>query len=162
MRKLVLVLFIISTAVIAQKPNRGSQGKNHEKIKALKTAHITNQLELTSAEAEKFWPIYNEYDAKLITLRKEEKGKFKGKLRNGGIDSLTDKEANEIIDKMLEMKAVKLEYRKELVSDLRRVISPKKIIKLQRAEDSFKRMLLERLKQKGKDKGKGKSKNKKK
>ena len=37
-------------------------------MKALKTAHITDQLDLTSAEAEKFWPIYNEFDAKLIDV----------------------------------------------------------------------------------------------
>ena len=35
-----------------------------EKIKALKTAFITTELDLTSAEAEKFWPIYNAFEEK--------------------------------------------------------------------------------------------------
>jgi len=160
MKKLVLVLFIISTVAYAQKPNRGGQGPNHEKIKALKTAHITDQLDLTSAEAEKFWPIYNEFDNKLMTLRNKERGEFRDKLRDGGVDNLSDKEANEMIDKMLEMKTKELEYRKELVVKLRGVIPPSKIIKLQRAEESFKKMLLNRLKNgKGKEKGGPKGKN---
>lgn len=160
MKKLVLVLFTISTFAYSQKPNRGGQGPNHEKIKALKTAHITDQLDLTSAEAEKFWPIYNEFDSKLMGLRNKQRAEFKGKLRDGGIDELSDKEANKIIDKMLEMKTKELAYRKELVVKLRGVIPPSKIIKLQRAEESFKRMLLNRLKNgngQGKESPKGKS-----
>ncbi len=162
MKKLVLVLLIVSTAVFAQGPKKGGQGPNHEKIKALKTAHITSQLDLTSAEAEKFWPIYNDFDSKLMELRKNMRSENMGKLHKGNIDNLTDEEANMMIDKMLQMKTTELEYRKKLTQDLRGVIPPTKIIKLQRAEESFKRMLLDRLKQKGKNKEKMKSKNKKK
>ena len=159
MKKLVLVLFILSAAVYAQKPNGNGQGPNHGKMKALKTAHITNQLELTTTEAEKFWPIYNEFDAKFMELRTKQREEFKDKLSDGGLDNLSDKEANEMIDKMLEMKSKELEYRKELVANLRGVIPPQKIIKLQRAEESFKRMLLKKLKNgKGQGQSKGSSK----
>ena len=147
MKKIILIALLISTGLFAQKQNGEGQRQNHEKIKALKTAHITEQLNLSSSEAEKFWPVYNEFDNKLMTLRVKEKNEVMGKLRNGGIDALTDEEANTIIDKMLVMKTSELEYRKELVSNLRKVLPPKKIIKLQRAEESFKRMLLERLKE---------------
>lgn len=147
MKKIVLIVLLISTGLFAQRPNGEGQKPNHEKIKALKTAHITERLDLTSSEAEKFWPVYNEFNKKLMSLREKEKSEVMGKLRNGGIDALTDKEANIVIDKMLVMKTSELEYRKELVSDLREVLPPKKIIKLQRAEESFKRLLLERLKE---------------
>ena len=33
--------------------------ESKEKIRTLKIAYISNQLNLTSNEAEKFWPIYN-------------------------------------------------------------------------------------------------------
>ncbi len=144
MKKLLILLFI-STGVIAQNPNLAS--KNHEKIKALKTAHITQQLELTPSEAEKFWPIFNDFDAKIMELRKKDRNEILSKIKDGGVDSLTENEANEIIDKMMEIKSTELEYRKQLIKDLRGVIPPVKIIKLRKAEESFKRMLLERLKQ---------------
>ena len=165
MKKLVLALFILSAVAYAQKGNGQGQGQgqgpNHEKMKALKTAHITDQLDLSSAEAEKFWPIYNEFDTKLMELRNKQRGEFKGKNRNGGIDQLSDKEANEMIEKMLDMKTKELEYRKELVAKLRGVIPPQNVIKLQRAEEGFKRMLLKKLKNgKGQGQSKGSSKGK--
>ena len=140
MKKLVLILFLVSTGIYAQ-------GPNHDKIKAYKTAHITQKLNLTSAEAEVFWPVYNAFDKKLMTLRKNERTEISLKIRNGGIDSLTDEEANILIDKMLAMKTTELEYRKELAKELRKVISPKKIIMLHKAEESFKKILLERLRE---------------
>ena len=147
MKKIVLIILLISTGLFAQKHNNKGQGPNHERIKALKTAHITEQLDLTSEEAEKFWPVYNKFDKKLMELREKERSEIMSKLRNGGIDTLTDEEANVVIDKMLVMKTNEMEYRIELVNNLRGVLPPKKIIKLQRAEESFKRMLLERLKE---------------
>jgi len=152
MKKIFLILFIISTGGFAQNHNK-KEKPSYEKIKALKIAVITQQLDLTPAEAEIFWPIFNVFDAKIIALRKKEKNEIKHKIYKGALDSLTDKEANYIIDKRIEMKTSELEYRKELVNNLRGVISPIKIIKLQRAEEQFKKMLLERLRQrKGKNK----------
>ena len=147
MKKIFLIVLLISTGLFAQRPNGKGQGPNHERIKALKTAHITERLDLTSEEAEKFWPVYNQFDKKLMELREKERSEIMSKLRNGGVDTLTDEEANVVIDRMLVMKTTEMDYRIELVKNLRDVLPPKKIIKLQRAEDSFKRMLLERLKE---------------
>ena len=58
-----------------------------------------------------------------------------------------DKEANELIDKMLEMKTTELEYRKELVANLKGVLPPVKILKLQQAERTFKENLLRQLRE---------------
>lgn len=147
MKKIVLIVLLISTGIFAQRSNENRQGPNHEKIKALKIAHITEALDLTSSEAEKFWPIFNEYDNAMWNIRKEQRGDFKGKLHMEGIDSLTDKEATILIDKMLEMKSTELTYRKKLVSNLKGVIPPIKILKLQQAEHSFKEKLIKRLKE---------------
>ncbi len=119
MKKLVLLLFILSSVVYAQRPNREGQGPNHDKIKAFKTAHITEQLDLSSAEAEKFWPVYNAFDDKLMALRKEGRNEISLKLRNGGIDTITDEEANILIDKMLAMKTT------EFLAPLRKGIDPR-------------------------------------
>ena len=139
-RTLFILMILLSAGIQAQRPD-------HDKIKAFRTAHITEQLELTSSEAEKFWPIYNLYDGKIEALRDEERTEIFSKIRNGGLESLSDKEANALIDRFMEIKTLEITYRKEMIEELRNVISPKKIIKLNRAEESFKRMLLERLKQ---------------
>jgi Skp family chaperone for outer membrane proteins len=66
MKKFILFLAVfagISYICAAQPPK--------ERIKALKTAYITQELNLTSAEAEKFWPVYNEYFAEIEKVVKE-------------------------------------------------------------------------------------------
>lgn len=40
-----------------------------DKIKSLKIAFISQKLALTSEEAEKFWPVYNKYDDKIMALK---------------------------------------------------------------------------------------------
>jgi Spy/CpxP family protein refolding chaperone len=148
MKKLILILLVISTFSYAQKPNNNGQCSNYDRITSLKITHITEELDLTSSEAEKFWPIYNEYNDAIMAIRKEQRSNCNVQLRKEGIDSLTDEEANVLIDKMLVMKTTELNYKKELVSNLKGVLPPKKIIKLQQAEHSFKEKLLRRLKEK--------------
>ena len=138
MRKLVLLsILLLSTCVIAQKHNQ-------EKLKAFKTAHLTQQLDLTTSEAEKFWPIYNAIDSKMETLRKESRANIIRKTKGDYIDNLSDAEANEIIDEIMAMKTKELQYRKELITNLKGILTPVKILKLERAEENFKRKLLDR------------------
>ncbi len=147
MKKIVLILLAVCTVSFAQRPDNPERGPKSEKIKALKVSHISNELELTSSEAEKFWPIYNEYEDAHFDIRKQLMENFGGKERKGGLDSLTDKEATELIDRMFEMKTEELMLRKELVANLKGVINPKKIVKLQHAERTFKEQLLKQYKE---------------
>ena len=48
-----------------------SQNQKRKKIKALKATYITTELDLSSSEAEKFWPIYNAFHKTQDELRKE-------------------------------------------------------------------------------------------
>lgn len=139
MKKLILALFLITTVIQAQQ-------RGNEKIKAFKVAYITEKLSLTASEAEKFWPVYNAYDDKMTRLRKQERQIISGKLSDG-IDAMSDADANKLLDEILEIKSRELEYTKELVEDLKVSLSPKKIIRLRKAEEEFKRKLLERIKQ---------------
>ena len=145
MKKMIFIFLLATITIQAQ------DGK-HEKIKALKTAYITEKLALTSSEAEKFWPIYNRYDEKFRDLRKKEKVEIFQKLRDG-LDNLNDTEANNLIDRSLSLESEELELRKQMIAELRNVISPKKIIILKKTEDDFKKELLDRYRQSKGEKG---------
>ncbi|WP_432411410.1 hypothetical protein [Rasiella sp. SM2506] len=138
-KALILLTLCFTTTLFAQ-------GK-HEKIKALKVAHITEQLSLTAKEAEGFWPIYNATEDKMHTLRKTEWKEVMKKIEND-FDILTDAEATALIEKSLDVKEKELQTYRALVKDLKGVIPPKKIILLRKAEDDFKRKLLERYRNK--------------
>ena len=40
-----------------------------DRIRALKVAFITDKLKLTPEESEKFWPVYNQYEAEQKRIR---------------------------------------------------------------------------------------------
>ncbi len=45
--------------------------QNGERLYALKIAYITKRLDLSPDEAQKFWPIYNQYSDELMQVRKD-------------------------------------------------------------------------------------------
>ena len=141
MKKLIPILvLLISLSGFAQ---RG--GKMNERIKAQKTAFITEKLSLTADEAAKFWPIYNEFEAKRNKIKSEDLRAVKMKMRNN--PDMSDKEADELLEILIkaenDLHAAKL----KLVKDLKTVLSAKKIIRLRAAEDEFNRILFQRLKE---------------
>lgn len=136
MKRLLILLLLISASSWAQ------NGRD-DRIRAYKTAFITDKLELTSEEAEKFWPVYNKYQDQIEAIRKEERSVISSKVRD--LDNLTDDEANLLIDKGMEYSARRVELQSQMVDELRTVISPKKVIKLRRVEESFKREMLKRF-----------------
>jgi hypothetical protein len=48
-----------------------------EKLQAYKVAFLSRKLDLTTEEAQKFWPIYNKYEAELRDARIERRGNKK-------------------------------------------------------------------------------------
>ncbi len=120
--------------------------KNNDKIKALKTAYITEALDLTPKEAEKFWPVYNQYDKKIMELRFKKMHDLRNKIRTKeNFNALSEKEAQNILAGFLNIERNILDEKSNLNKQLLKVISAKKILKLYRAEDSFNRRLLQRL-----------------
>ena len=89
---LLLVLVSITTFVKAQDESVNTE-KKQQGIDALKVAFISRELDLTPDEAQKFWPVYNQYakdlkntisrgndaldrDEKVLNLRKSYKDQF--------------------------------------------------------------------------------------
>ena len=66
-------LFMISAIAIAQYDlNNNKDLKGREKIKQLYIAYITQEINLSEDEAEKFWPVHNQYDIELkMTYKKD-------------------------------------------------------------------------------------------
>ncbi|MEZ0004836.1 Spy/CpxP family protein refolding chaperone [Flavobacterium sp. 28YEA47A] len=140
MKNLFLILLVFGLTASAQDDKR-------EQIKSLKTAFITTELSLTADEAAKFWPVYNAFDEKQFEL-KHQKMRALGK-KIDAIDSMTDKEALAVINQMEDYENELFQNRRKLVSSLKSILSPVKILKLKKAEDDFNRKLLRQYKDKG-------------
>ena len=145
MKRIILVLIIaLSTFHLdAQDDELG------ERIKALKTAYITNALNLTPQEAEKFWPIYNDYSEKINELRFNNMKQLLLKVKSeGGIDNLSDSEAEKIVKELMDIEMKMAVEKEKLYKNLIGVLPAKKRIKLYRAEQSFGRELLKQIRDK--------------
>ena len=126
---LILTLFFGSFSLVNAQGGGDKENKK-EKIEALKIAFITQKLELSADEAQKFWPVYNRYEAEIWQVIKDNK--------TGG-DALDNEE------KLLN---VKKKYRNEF----NKVIGQPKTTTLFNSEREFRGVLMRQLK--GKHDGK--------
>ncbi len=137
MRTLIIALLLLVSL------NSFSQDNDRrERIKALKVAYLTEQLELSKTEAQQFWPIYNAFEEKEHQLRKENYSKRK----ETDLESLSEQEAKKMIDDMVSTEKRKQELRENFIRDLQKILSSKKIIKLKIAEDEFNKKMFEEYK----------------
>ena len=127
-----------------------SQGfkEKREKVKALKVAYITEQLELTTDEAQKFWPIYNAFDENQSELRHEKMRAILDRFKPGNVEKLSEKDASNSLAQMEKIEEDLFNLKKKFIKDLQSVISAKKIIKLKKAEEDFNRELLKQMREK--------------
>lgn len=132
-----ILLFFCTTSIVAQHQKR-------EKIKALKVAHITNELNLSSSEAEKFWPIYNESQDKIQQLRQQSRELHKSLKED--FEGISEKEAVDILNKSITFQNKMHQEKNVLIKRLQQIISAKKIIQLKKAEEDFNRTLLKKFK----------------
>ena len=135
-KNILIILLFVSAGMY-------SQEHKHEKIKAYKTAYITEKLELSPKEAEEFWPLYNLYDQKFHELRHRERNQIYKRMGDEFCE-LTDAEASKLIDTSITLEEEGLQIKREMNTALRKAISSKKIVLLRKVEYDFKRDLLHR------------------
>jgi len=127
MKRLILCtsLFLLGFLVRAQNGNR---------LEALKIAYITNKLNLSPEEAQKFWPIYNSYalelrvarlkaidnksselelDENLLNIRKKYSVQFSQVLPPQKVDTFfkSEKEFGHFVQKEMELRQLKQQQR---------------------------------------------------
>ncbi len=123
MKKITLLWMVLLTSFfsiqsIAQKED-GAKKDGMKKIKALYIAYMSKELSLNETEAQKFWPIHNQYDAELkavhekklaeldkeeavLTIKKSYKDKFAKVIGAERTDAFYKKD-KEFRNKMIEM-----------------------------------------------------------
>tara|TARA_B100000497_G_C7659188_1_gene396910 strand:- start:845 stop:1291 length:447 start_codon:yes stop_codon:yes gene_type:complete len=137
MKKLMIILFLATLGMNAQ-------DRKFEEIKAHKIAFITEKVNLTSTQAQKFWPIYNKHEQQVMALRKTQLESLKT-LKDKNMDGLSDKKAKEVLVKYTEIRGELTKKMEQLISLLEGVITPQQTIKLLMAEEGFKKKLLKRF-----------------
>jgi hypothetical protein len=140
MRKLYTIFFLL-TVLSGLSQDREDR---IERVKALRVAFISDKLQLTPDEAEKFWPIFNQFDDKQSDLQKE-KRQLMIKLQSEKATTLSEKESAKLMDEDERLENEIQNNRRKLVKDLQGVIPNQKILMLRQIEVEFKQKLLKQI-----------------
>lgn len=117
-----------------------------EEIESLKIAYFTQKLDLSPDEAKIFWPIYNEMQREQSALRKERMQKMISFRKTTEIDNLTDAQVQSLITSELDFRQRDLNLEKKYYNKFKSSLPIKIVGKYFRAQESFKRELLNRYK----------------
>jgi hypothetical protein len=131
-----LLLMICSLQVAAQNPNR-------ERLNSYKIAFFTKRLNLTPQEAERFWPVYNEYQdekSKIQFQRAELNRNF-----NQNELNMSDKEMSEAGDLLVSLEVKESELSVAFHKKIKTILSPVKVLRLYQAENQYRLLLLNEL-----------------
>src|SRR3954470_20442869 len=107
MRSKVRYILIFVLAIVV---NVTAFAQDKDKVEALRVSFITQKLNLSSAEAQGFWPLYNEYNDKIKSLRKGFRMNY-GKQN----EFATDKEAEDYLNAEIKLKQGELDTQKEYI-----------------------------------------------
>ena len=116
-----------------------------ESVESFKIAFLTKRLDLTPDQAEKFWPIYNQYTYELKTLRERNTKVLLNVYIN--IETMSDIELNDIVSQELTFRQNELDVTKKYIPQFKSVLPVRKVLKLFKAEEDFKKELIKRMSQ---------------
>lgn len=137
-------LFLFSFLIFTQLVN-AQDGERFERVEAILVAHITKSLDLSAAEAEKFWPVFNEFSKAEFELRASQRKIMR--VINTKLESLSDKEVSDYNLKIDKIREDLYKNENDLYKDLKGILSDKKILKLKFARENFQRHLLQQIRQ---------------
>jgi hypothetical protein len=137
-------LYIFSVVFILLLTTSGFSQAERDKVEALRVSFISKRIELTTAQSEKFWPMYNEYNDKIKAIKRNLRQSYKRRP-----ETLSEKEAEDLYSLELQSRQAETDIHKQYSEKLKGIIGVKKMILLRVAEEEFKREIINSIKEKG-------------
>jgi len=144
-----IALCVLSIAASAQWMPQGAPDpdpkQGFERINAAKVAFFTQQLDLSVEEAQKFWPVYNEYNKEVEEARAASREAMM-KLND------PNKKADELkaaLKEYTDSQKKEAQLTENYIKKLMNVIPVEKVAKVFTAEDRFRMQLLYQFRQGG-------------
>ncbi len=150
MRKIIAFALFLALGMTAFSQPHDSKHKDRwEKYRSEKIAFLTTNLELTPAEAQRFWPVYNQlekerWESQMLRREMEEKVLE-------AEESLPDQEIKELTREFagsLKYEANMLESYNEKFLE---ILPPSKVLKLYKYENEFRKHMIKKWRDKKRD-----------
>ena len=151
MKKIISILgalVLVSVVAFAQPQHKKGNHKDgeqwREKVRAEQVAFLTNELNLTEAEAQSFWPVYND-----VQNQRREAFKVTGEAFKALQEGMEGNDVSKLLDKYLDAKKAGEKIDADAVARYKKVLPVEKVAKLMLAEEKFRHQQIGKLGQGG-------------
>lgn len=115
-----------------------AQKKGNSDIRNIKIAMLSDHMDMTPEQSQKFWPLYNRYENELRVIWKQKKA-----IRE---NSKNSKNPKQDLDRMQQLDGRQLAIKGKYKDEFLKVISARQLTSMNAAEAEFKKILIERWK----------------
>ena len=113
----------------------------HEQLKAEKKVIIGKYMTLTGAEANAFWPVYEEYQSDLQKINHRLVDLLQSYATDYQSNSLTDEKAQKLLDAWIAIESDDAKRRASYVSKVLKALPPKKAARYLQIENEYRILL---------------------
>ncbi len=133
-----LIIFFLGTRTVSS--------QNYERIQELqaqKVGFFTKKLQLTTREAQEFWPVYNDYQVRKNKIIQDRRSTTRYFIQN--FNNLSEKETKEMTEKYMHLMKEESDLLFTYHEKFKEVLPIKKVMKIYIAEEQYKIFLLRQL-----------------
>ena len=124
----------------AQGGGGGRRGERLAQLENAKIAFITTRVALTQDQAQKFWPVYNEFSGKRRDLNRASR-----LLRRDVTEGLSDQQIRDNFTQSFALRQQEINLEKEYFEKFQKVISLRQVSQLFLAERDFTKEVIKRV-----------------
>lgn len=138
---LAATLLLLTSPLLAQEASNANMEILAEKVKADKKLVVAMNMNLSDAESEGFWPVYDSYqaDLKKVNQRLGQLVADYAKAYNSG--SISDETAGKLIKEWLKAEAEEMKLRVANVKQLAKVLPAKKVARYLQIENKIRALI---------------------
>ena len=138
-----MMFVVAATATVNAQPGDKDRKDKWEKFRAEKVAFLTTELDLTPAEAQKFWPVYNQLEKERWESHKHRE-KLEDKVREAE-ENISEREiiqlTRDYAASMQKEADMMVEYNEKFLD----ILPPEKVLRLYKAENEFKFQMIKKF-----------------
>ena len=138
--RLLSLAVLLLTLVPAAQAQGGRRAQRLGQLENAKIAFITNRVSLTQDQAQKFWPLYNEFSDRRRELNRS--GRL---LRREITEGMTDQQLRDNFTQSFNTRQQELNLEKEYFDKFQKVISLRQVAQLFQAERDFTKEVIKRV-----------------
>jgi hypothetical protein len=145
MKKITVVLLVLISIFSADQVYGFQKEENkfsREKYHALQKLFILEKLDLIAENEEEFWAIYMNTQKQILDSQRKSRRIRKELYAN---DSASISESNKLFDELFQIQKEELVIKENLMKELAQIMPVKKVLKLPRIEEQFRRSMIDKI-----------------